>query len=154
MFVATCTLLYIATHMNRHYSLKCEYGLIGRKKTHNLLAKMEQLNLVSITLFAENMIRDIEPVLSSYPAFERVLQGTVYEGINSEMFYDVVKDASAAFTQGVNIATTPQQSYGGGGVSDTPWRDKDEDYEHFARRCLHWSLKRNKPRKGASIDET
>ena len=47
------------------------------------------------------------------------------------------------FLQG---ATSIAQTSGGGGTSsDMPWRDKDEDYLHWARRAMRYAHAKHYP---------
>ena len=43
-------------------------------------------------------------------------------------------------TDGIDGATSVAQTSGGGGTSsDMPWRDKDEDYLHWAYRAMRYA---------------
>ena len=49
-------------------------------------------------------------------------------------------------TDGIDGATSVAQTSGGGGTSsDMPWRDKDEDYLHWAYRAMRYAHAKHYP---------
>ena len=50
------------------------------------------------------------------------------------------------FMDGIDGATSVAQTSGGGGTSsDMPWRDKDEDYLHWAYRAMRYAHAKHYP---------
>ena len=49
-------------------------------------------------------------------------------------------------TDGIDSATSVAQTSGGGGTSsDMPWREKDEDYLHWAYRAMRYAHAKHYP---------
>lgn len=122
-----------------------ELGKQDKQLTDTMTAKSYN---IMCGMLARTMVDDIQSVQQSHPQVESMLQNTVFEGLDDALVLNILADASKAFIQGANIALTPQQSSGGGGGNnDLPRRNKDEDLERFAQRCVKWSVAKNKPRK-------
>ena len=67
-------------------------------------------------------------------------EDTFIDDRNFLRWNDVLKTGMQAFFAGLNGATSVAQTSGGGGTtSDMPWRDKDEDYHHWAWRAMQYA---------------
>lgn len=58
---------------------------------------------------------------------------------------NVLRTGIRVFIDGINGATSVAPSAGGGTSNDMPWRDKDEDYLHWARRAMQYAHKKHYP---------
>jgi len=68
---------------------------------------------------------------------EAMAEDTFIDDRNNFRFNDVLDRARRVFLAGLDGATSVAPSSGGGGTSnDMPWRDKDEDFLHFAHRVM------------------
>ena len=54
-------------------------------------------------------------------------------------------DGATSVAQTSGGASVAQTSGGGGTSSDMPWRDKDEDYLHWAYRAMHYAHAKHYP---------
>ena len=65
---------------------------------------------------------------------------------NFQHWKDVFTTALRVFMNGIDGATSVAQTSGGGGTSsDMPWRDKDEDYLHWAYRAMRYAHAKHYP---------
>ena len=64
-------------------------------------------------------------------------EDTFIDDRNNFRWKDVLSTGLRVFIAGIDGATGVAQVSGGGGTSnDMPWRDKDEDFLHFALRVM------------------
>lgn len=73
-------------------------------------------------------------------------EDTFIDDRNFLRWNDVLKTGMQVFLAGINGATSVAQTSGGGGTtSDMPWRDKDEDYLHWAWRAMQYAHAKHYP---------
>lgn len=99
------------------------------------------LNLnISIILKAsifDQVLYEAAQICREIPKAEAMAEDTFIDDRNYLRWEDVLRYGIRVFIAGINGATSVAPSSGGGGTSnDMPWRDKDEDYLHWARRAM------------------
>ena len=73
-------------------------------------------------------------------------EDTFIDDRNFLRWNDVLKTGMQVFMAGINGATSVAQTSGGGGTtSDMPWREKDEDYLHWAWRAMQYAHAKHYP---------
>ena len=73
-------------------------------------------------------------------------EDTFIDDRNFLRWNDVLKTGMQVFLAGINGATSVAQTSGGGGTtSNMPWRDKDEDYLHWAWRAMQYAHAKHYP---------
>lgn len=73
-------------------------------------------------------------------------EDTFIDDRNFLRWNDVLKTDMQVFMAGINGATSvAQTSSGGGTTSDMPWRDKEEDYLHWAWRAMQYAHAKHYP---------
>ena len=73
-------------------------------------------------------------------------EDTVIDDRNFLRFNDVLDRARRVFLAGLDGATSVAPSSGGRGTSnDMPWREKDEDYLHWAYRAMRYAHAKHYP---------
>lgn len=95
---------------------------------------------VSIMLKAsilEQVLSDANDICLKVPDAVPFAEDTFIDDRYFLRWEDVLRTGIRVFINGINGATSVAPSTGGGGTSnDMPWRDKDEDYLHWARRAM------------------
>ncbi len=104
---------------------------------------------VSIVLKAsilDQVLFDAAKICRKIPEAEAMAEDTFIDDRNFLRWEDVLKTGLRVFIAGINGATSVAPSSGGGGTSsDMPWRDKDEDYLHWARRAMLYAHAKHYP---------
>ena len=73
-------------------------------------------------------------------------EDTFIDDRNFLRWNDVLKTGMQVFSAGLNGATSVAPTSGGDGTtSDMPWRDKDEDYLHWAWRAMRYAHAKHYP---------
>ena len=73
-------------------------------------------------------------------------ENTFIDDYNFQRWKDVFATGLRVFMDGIDGATSVAQTSGGGGTSsDMPWRDKDEDYLHWAYRAMRYAHAKHYP---------
>ena len=73
-------------------------------------------------------------------------KNTFIDDCNFQRWKDVFTTGLRVFMNGIDGATSVAQTSGGGGTSsDMPWRDKDEDYLHWAYRAMRYAHAKHYP---------
>ena len=71
---------------------------------------------------------------------------TFIDDRNNFRWKNVLSTGLRVFIAGIDGATGVAQVSGGGGTpNDMPWRDKDEDYLHWARRAMRYAHAKHYP---------
>jgi hypothetical protein len=85
----------------------------------------------------DQVLYEAAQICREIPKAEAMAEDTFIDDRNFLRFNDVLDRARRVFLAGLDGATNVAPSSGGGGTSnDMPWRDKDEDYLHYARRAM------------------
>jgi len=85
----------------------------------------------------DQVLYDATKICREIPEAEAMAEDTFIDDRNNFRFNDVLDRARRVFLAGLDGATSVAPSSGGGGTSnDMPWRDKDEDFLHFAHRVM------------------
>jgi len=73
-------------------------------------------------------------------------ENTFIDDYNFQRWKDVFTTGPRVFMNGIDGATSVAQTSGGSGTSnDMPWRDKDEDYLHWAYRSMLYAHAKHFP---------
>ena len=85
----------------------------------------------------DQVLYDAAKICREIPEAEAMAEDTFIDDRNYLRFNDVLDKGIQVFLAGLDGATGVAQVSGGGGTSnDMPWREKDEDLLHFARRVM------------------
>ena len=85
----------------------------------------------------DQVLYDVVKICREIPEADAMAEDTFIDDRNNFRFNDVLDRARRVFLAGLDGATSVAPSSGGGGTSnDMPWRDKDEDFLHFAHRVM------------------
>lgn len=85
----------------------------------------------------EQILYDAIKICREIPEAEAMVEDTFIEDRNFLRWNDVLDRGIRVFLAGLDGATGVAHVSGGAGTSsDMPWRDKDEDLLHFARRAM------------------
>ena len=85
----------------------------------------------------DQVLYEAVKICREIPEAEAMAEDTFIDDRNNFRFNDVLDRARRVFLAGLDGATSVAPSSGGGGTSnDMPWRDKDEDFLHFAHRVM------------------
>ena len=95
---------------------------------------------VSIMLKAailDQVLHDATLICRKLPEAAEMAENTFIDDYNFQRWKDVFTTGLRVFMNGIDGATSVAQTSGGGGTSsDMPWRDRDEDFLHFAHRVM------------------
>ena len=85
----------------------------------------------------DQVLYEAVKICREIPEAEAMAEDTFIDDRNNFRFNDVLDRARRVFLAGLDGATSVAPGSGGGGTSnDMPWRDKDEDFLHFAHRVM------------------
>ena len=85
----------------------------------------------------DQVLYDAAKICREIPEAEAMAEDTFIDDRNYLRFNDVLNKGIQVFLAGLDGATGVAQVSGGGGTSnDMPWREKDEDFLHFALRVM------------------
>ena len=92
------------------------------------------------------VLQQMALICREVPAAAEMAEDTFIDDRDYMRFDDVLNTARRVFVQGLNGATSMAPSSGGGGsTSDMPWRERDEDYLHWARRAMQYAHAKHYP---------
>ena len=104
---------------------------------------------VSIILKAailDQVLHDATQICRKLPEAAAMAENTFIDDYNFLRWKDVFTTGLRVFMDGIDGATSVAQTSGGGGTSsDMPWRDKDEDYLHWAYRAMRYAHAKHYP---------
>ena len=104
---------------------------------------------VSIMLKAaifDQVLHDATLICRKLPEAAAMAENTFIDDCNFQRWKDVFGTGLRVFIDGIDGATSVAQTSGGGGTSsDMPWRDKDEDYLHWAYRAMRYAHAKHYP---------
>ena len=104
---------------------------------------------VSIILKAailDQVLHDATLICRKLPEAAEMAENTFIDDYNFQRWKDVFTTGLRVFMNGIDGATSVAQTSGGGGTSsDMPWRDKDEDYLHWAFRAMRYAHAKHYP---------
>ena len=104
---------------------------------------------VSIILKAailDQVLHDATLICRKLPEAAEMAENTFIDDYNFQRWKDVFTTGLRVFMNGIDGATSVAQTSGGGGTSsDMPWRDKDEDYLHWAYRAMRYAHAKHYP---------
>ena len=104
---------------------------------------------VSIILKAailDQVLHDATLICRKLPEAAEMAENTFIDDYNFLRWKDVFTTGLRVFMNGIDGATSVAQTSGGGGTSsDMPWRDKDEDYLHWAYRAMRYAHAKHYP---------
>lgn len=85
----------------------------------------------------DQVLYEAAQICREIPEAEAMTEDTFIDDRNFLRFNDVLNRGRRAFLAGLDGTTGIAHVSGGGGTSnDMPWRDKDEDFLHFAHRIM------------------
>lgn len=104
---------------------------------------------VSILLKAailDQVLHDATQICRKLPEAAAMAENTFIDDYNFLRWKDVFTTGLRVFMNGIDGATSVAQTSGGGGTSsDMPWREKDEDYLHWAYRAMRYAHAKHYP---------
>ena len=100
--------------------------------------------LLKASIFDE-LLTQAKFLVRDDPKLQAKTNDTFIDDANFLRWNDVLESGVKALIAGIDGATTVAQGGGGGTSSDLPWRDKDEDYLDFARRCMRFAHVKHYP---------
>ena len=104
---------------------------------------------VSIMLKAailDQVLHDATQICRKLPEAAAMAGNTFIDDYNFQRWKDVFTTGLRIFMDGIDGATSVAQTFGGGGTSsDMRWRDKDEDYLHWAYRAMRYAHAKHFP---------
>lgn len=100
--------------------------------------------LLKASIFDE-LLTQIKFLVRDDPKLAEKTEDTFIDDANYLRWNDVLATAVQVLVAGIDGATTVAQGGGGGTSSDLPWRDKDEDYLDYARRCMRFAHAKHYP---------
>ena len=104
---------------------------------------------VSIMLKAsilDQVLHDATQICRKLPEAAAMAENTFIDDCNFLRWKDVFRTGLRVFIDGIDGATSVAQTSSGGGTSsDMPWRDKDEDYLHWAYRAMRYAHAKHYP---------
>ncbi len=94
----------------------------------------------------DQVLFEAAQICREIPEAAAMAEDTFIDDRNFLRFNDVLDRARRLFLTGLDGATSMAPSSGGGGTSnDMPWRDKDEDFLHFAHRVMLYAHAKHYP---------
>ena len=127
-----CGKVFIIKMLDSLYCCKkCSDVAYARKKRAETREKQ-------LALITDQVLYEAARICREIPEAEAMAEDTFIDDRNFLRFNDVLDRGRRVFLAGLDGATgVVQVSGGGGGTSnDMPWRDKDEDFLHFAHRVM------------------
>ena len=104
---------------------------------------------VSILLKAtilDQVLHDATQICRKLPEAAAMAENTFIDDYNFQRWKDVFTTGLRVFMNGIDGATSVAQTSGSGGTSsDMPWREKDEDYLHWAYRAMRYAHAKHYP---------
>lgn len=104
---------------------------------------------VSILLKAailDQVLHDATQICRKLPEAAAMAENTFIDDYNFLRWKDVFTTGLRVFMNGIDGATSVAQTSGGGGTSsDMPWREKDEDYLHWAYHAMRYAHAKHYP---------
>ena len=103
---------------------------------------------VSILLKAtilEQVFHDATQICRKLPEAAAMAENTFIDDYNFQHWKDVFTTGLRVFMNDIDGATSVAQTSGGGTSSDMPWREKDEDYLHWAYRAMRYAHAKHYP---------
>ncbi|MCQ2148205.1 MAG: hypothetical protein MJZ16_11935, partial [Bacteroidales bacterium] len=102
--------------------------------------------LLKASIF-DDLMTQVKFLVRDDPKLAAKTSDSFIDDANFLRWKDVLESGVKALIAGIDGATTVAQGGGGGTSSDLPWRDKDEDYLDFARRCMRFAHVKHYPKK-------
>ena len=97
----------------------------------------QNISIILKASILDQVLYEAAKICREIPKAEAMAEDTFIDDRNYLRWEDVLRYGIRVFIAGINGATSVAPSSGGGGTSnDMPWRDKDEDYLHWARRAM------------------
>ena len=92
------------------------------------------------------MLYEVVKICREIPEAEAMAEDTFIDDRNNFRWKDVLSTGLKVFIAEIDGATGVAQTSGGGGtLSDIPWRDKDEDYLHWAYHAMRYAHAKHYP---------
>ena len=94
----------------------------------------------------DQVLYEAVKICREIPEADAMAEDTFIDDRNNFRWKDVLSTGLRVFIAGIDGATGVAQVSGGGGTSnDMPWRDKDEDYLHWAYRAMRYAHAKHYP---------
>ena len=88
----------------------------------------------------DQVLYEAVKICREIPEADAMAEDTFIDDRNNFRWKDVLSTGLRVFIAGIDGATGVAQVSGGGGTSnDMPWRDRDEDFLHFAHRVMFYA---------------
>ena len=114
------------------------------KEMTNYLNK--HISIILKASILDQVLFEAAKICREIPKAEAMAEDTFIDDRNYLRWEDVLRFGLRVFIAGINGATSVAPSSIGGGTSnDMPWRDKDEDYIHWARRAMLYAHAKHYP---------
>ena len=106
----------------------------------------QHISIILKASILDQILYEAAKICREIPKAEAMAEDTFIDDRNYLRWEDVLRTGLRVFIAGINGATSVAPSSIGGGTSnDMPWRDKDEDYLHWARRAMLYAHAKHYP---------
>ena len=106
----------------------------------------QHVSIMRKAAILDQVLHDATLICRKLPEAAAMAENTFIDDYNFQRWKDVFATGLRVFMDGIDGATSVAQTSGGGGTSsDMPWRDKDEDYLHWAYRAMRYAHAKHYP---------